>query len=88
MVSEGVSILFVSVAIGRSIRSENSSVGENKRTDFIGNTGLILFFGGWIVDFIGSPIQLALDQAKMAGAKSLSLDIKNRNVILKYSVAF
>lgn len=88
LLSEGVSILFVSVAIARSVRSENSSVGKNRRTDLIGNTGLILFFGGWIVDFIGAPVQLALDQAKMAGAKSLSIDIKDRNVILKYSVAF
>ncbi len=80
-------------AVFLSFESAREAMGKyhgasNKMSNFMGYAGLVIFAGGWIIDFIHAPIQLANKQAIMAQRRALLFDIQKRNVILKYSVAF
>ena len=68
--------------------NEYRSVSERRRANSMEFAGLFLFFGGWFVDFIGAPAELAHEQGERAMKKRFSLDMKDNRVILKYSVAF
>ncbi len=81
----GVYLSFSSIVAGTI---ENKTASERRQADSMGHWGMLLFFSGWFVDFIGAPAELAHEQGERAMKKRLSLDMKDNRVILKYSIAF
>jgi hypothetical protein len=86
LVSEGVSLsLMYYAAVGSIVECEDCN---RSSYDFAGYTGLVLFFGGWVVDFVDSPLRLARHKAKSVKVGDISLYTKNKILFLNYSIKF
>jgi hypothetical protein len=86
LVSEGISIIFMQYSVARAVGAVESENSDTGFSDFIGFTGWVMFFGGWIIDFTDAPIGVNKHNATIMNVQKISLRTRKGAVVVNYSI--
>jgi hypothetical protein len=85
LASEGISFLMVYYGVVGSIATMDCNDCNRSGIAFVGYTGLVMFFGGWIIDFADAPYQVNKHKAAATKMQKISMGVKKGAIVINYS---
>jgi hypothetical protein len=88
LASEGASIiLFYSALAGLAAHTDCPECHKTG-INILGCSGLILFFGSWIIDFVDAPNQLIKKKASLIGFNHFPIKTQKNKIMVNFSYDF